>query len=223
MRSAFPNLILACDICLCPYTDHGHCGILQSDGTIDNAASIRRLAVIALHYAQSGAHIVAPSDVMDGRVGAIKQALITAGLQGHCAILSYSAKFASAFYGPFREAALSAPAFGDRRCYQLPPGARGLARRAIRRDVEEGADMIMVKPGYPYLDVVRDAAEAWPEYPLAVYQVSGEYSMLYHAAQSHKLFDLKSAVMESVEAYVRAGCSIILTYWTPQLLKWLQE
>jgi porphobilinogen synthase len=221
IRQYFPSLVIACDVCLCPYTDHGHCGLLSEDGSIDNLRSVDRLSEIALAYAQCGAHIVAPSDMLDGRIWAIKQRLMGAGLCSKVAVMSYSAKFASAFYGPFREAAQSKPCFGDRKCYQLPPGARGLARRAIQRDMQEGADMIMVKPGYPYLDIVREAAQLAGDYPVAVYQVSGEYSMLYHAAVTQKLFDLKQAVVESVEAYARAGCSIIITYWAPELLEWL--
>uniref|UniRef100_A0A8C0U5Y3 Delta-aminolevulinic acid dehydratase n=1 Tax=Cyanistes caeruleus TaxID=156563 RepID=A0A8C0U5Y3_CYACU len=156
IRSTFPELLTACDVCLCPYTSHGHCGILREDGTIQNELSCQRLAEVALAYAKAGCHIVAPSDMMDGRIAAMKQALISNDLGNKVSVMSYSAKFASCFYGPFRDAALSKPAFGDRRCYQLPPGARGLAMRAVDRDVREGADMLMVKPGMPYLDLVRD-------------------------------------------------------------------
>ncbi|XP_075761246.1 delta-aminolevulinic acid dehydratase isoform X3 [Pelodiscus sinensis] len=156
IRSSFPELLIACDVCLCPYTSHGHCGILRKDGTIQNEASCQRLAEVSLAYAKAGCHIVAPSDMMDGRVAAMKEALISHGMGNKVSVMSYSAKFASCFYGPFRDAALSKPAFGDRRCYQLPPGARGLALRAVDRDVQEGADMLMVKPGMPYLDLVRD-------------------------------------------------------------------
>ncbi|XP_009281907.1 PREDICTED: delta-aminolevulinic acid dehydratase [Aptenodytes forsteri] len=156
IRSTFPELLIACDVCLCPYTSHGHCGILREDGTIQNEISCQRLAEVALAYAKAGCHIVAPSDMMDGRIAAMKKALISNDLGNKVSVMSYSAKFASCFYGPFRDAALSKPAFGDRRCYQLPPGARGLAMRAVDRDVREGADMLMVKPGMPYLDLVRD-------------------------------------------------------------------
>lgn len=159
---------------------------------------------------------------MDGRIGAIKQALISNDMANKVSVLSYSAKFASCFYGPFRDAAQSAPAFGDRRCYQLPPGARGLARRAVDRDVQEGADMLMVKPGMPYLDIVREVKDKHLSHPLAVYHVSGEYAMLWHGAQAGA-FNLKVAVLEAMTSFRRAGADIIITYYVPQLLKWLQE
>lgn len=184
-------------VCLCPYTDHGHCGILESNGTINNESSIKRIAQVALSYAVAGAHIVAPSDMMDGRVKAIKNLLNDKGFGNKVSVLSYSVKFASSFYGPFRDAAKSAPSFGDRKCYQLPPNSSGLAKRAAVskllliifqnnlvknnntviimgfqiRDVEEGADMLMVKPGLLYLDVLRKTKDLYPEIPLFVYQV----------------------------------------------------
>ncbi|XP_029469243.1 delta-aminolevulinic acid dehydratase isoform X1 [Rhinatrema bivittatum] len=222
IRAVFPELLVACDVCLCPYTSHGHCGILREDGTLQNEASCRRLAEVALAYAKAGCHVVAPSDMMDGRIGAIKQALISNDMANKVSVLSYSAKFASCFYGPFRDAAQSAPAFGDRRCYQLPPGARGLARRAVDRDVQEGADMLMVKPGMPYLDIIREVKDKHPNHPLAVYHVSGEYAMLWHGAQAGA-FNLKVAVMEAMTSFRRAGADIIITYYVPQLLNWLQE
>ncbi|XP_070581877.1 delta-aminolevulinic acid dehydratase-like [Ptychodera flava] len=222
LRTAFPGLVIACDVCLCPYTDHGHCGILYEDGTINNTASIQRLAEVSLAYAKAGCHIIAPSDMMDGRVGAIKQILQANGLASKVSVLSYSAKFASCFYGPFRDAAKSAPAFGDRRCYQLPPGSRGLAARAVDRDVSEGADILMVKPSMPYLDIVRQTKDKYPSIPLAVYQVSGEYAMLYHGASAGAL-DLKRAVIEAITGMRRAGADIIITYYTPMLLDWFQE
>ncbi|XP_064165318.1 delta-aminolevulinic acid dehydratase isoform X3 [Anguilla rostrata] len=222
LRSCFPDLLLACDVCLCPYTSHGHCGILSDDGTLDNAASCMRLAEVALAYAQAGCHIIAPSDMMDGRIGAIKEALLSNGLGNKVSVLSYSAKFASCYYGPFRDAAQSKPAFGDRRCYQLPPGARGLALRAVERDVREGADILMVKPGLPYLDIVREVKNKHPNHPLAVYNVSGEFAMLWHGAQAGA-FVLRTAVLESMTAFRRAGADIIITYYTPQLLTWLKE
>lgn len=222
IRTKFPDLLVACDVCLCPYTSHGHCGILREDGTIQNEASCQRLAEVALAYARVGCHIVAPSDMMDGRIGAIKNALLSNDLGNKVSVMSYSAKFASCFYGPFRDAALSKPAFGDRRCYQLPPGARGLARRAVDRDVREGADMLMVKPGMPYLDLVREVKDRHPDHPLAVYHVSGEYAMLWHGAQAGA-FDLKVAVLESMTSFRRAGADIIITYYVPQLLNWLKE
>jgi len=222
LRSKFPNLFVACDVCLCEYTSHGHCGILREDGSLENQLSVKRLATVALNYAQAGAHCVAPSDMMDGRIKAIKEALIENGLAHKVMLMSYSAKFSGAFYGPFRDAVNSAPSFGDRRCYQLPAGARGLARRAIIRDMAEGADVIMVKPGMPYLDIVREAANLAPDYPIAVYQVSGEYAMLWHASQAGT-FNLKQIVLESMEGFLRAGAGIILTYYTPQILDWLDE
>uniref|UniRef100_A0A8C1R6F3 Delta-aminolevulinic acid dehydratase n=1 Tax=Cyprinus carpio TaxID=7962 RepID=A0A8C1R6F3_CYPCA len=222
LRSTFPDLVLACDVCLCPYTSHGHCGILREDGSLDNAASCLRLAEVALAYAQAGCHIIAPSDMMDGRIAAIKQALIANHFGNKVSVLSYSAKFASCYYGPFRDAAQSKPAFGDRRCYQLPPGARGLALRACDRDVKEGSDMLMVKPGLPYLDIVREVKNKHPTHPLAVYNVSGEFAMLWHGAEAGA-FDLRTAVMEAMTAFRRAGADIIITYYTPQLLTWLKE
>ncbi|KAJ3368334.1 hypothetical protein GGF31_006425 [Allomyces arbusculus] len=221
LSKAFPNLLLAVDVCLCAYTDHGHCGLLGQDGRLDNDASIAQLGRVAVHYAQAGAHIVAPSDMMDNRVHAIKDALRGASLP-YVSVMAYSAKFASVFYGPFRDAAKSAPGKGDRKCYQLPPGSRKLARRAIMRDVAEGADMIMVKPGYPYLDVVRDAAELAPDLPIAIYQVSGEYAMLYHGAAAGA-YALEDAVLESLESGLRAGATILITYYTPQVLEWIQS
>ncbi|KAI8995048.1 delta-aminolevulinic acid dehydratase [Pilobolus umbonatus] len=222
LREKFPQLFVACDVCLCEYTSHGHCGILREDGTLNNDLSIKRLAEVAVNYAKAGAQCVAPSDMMDGRIRAIKSGLMSAGLAHKVMLISYSAKFAGPWYGPFREAANSAPTFGDRRCYQLPSNARGLARRAIKRDIEEGADGIMVKPGLPYLDIVREAAEIASDYPISVYQVSGEYSMLYHSAKAG-VFDLKAAVMDSMTGFLRAGATLIITYYTPDLLTWIDE
>lgn len=222
IRRVFPEVVVACDVCLCEYTSHGHCGELREDGTIENGASVRRMAEVAVAYAKAGAHMVAPSDMMDGRIRAIKQALIDNGFSNRCNLMSYSAKFASSMYGPFREAAGSVPNFGHRKCYQLPPNARGLARRAIIRDVDEGADIIMVKPGMPYLDIIADARELAPNHPLAVYQVSGEYSMIVAGANAG-VYDLKTMALESMDGFLRAGCTLILTYFTPQLLDWLDE
>ncbi|XP_074067228.1 delta-aminolevulinic acid dehydratase [Macrotis lagotis] len=222
LRKVFPSLLVACDVCLCPYTSHGHCGLLREDGSFRAEDSSRRLAEVALAYAKAGCQVVAPSDMMDGRIAAIKEALITHGLGNKVSVMSYSAKFASCFYGPFRDAAHSSPAFGDRRCYQLPPGARGLALRAVDRDVREGADILMVKPGLPYLDIVREVKNKHSVLPLAVYHVSGEFAMLWHGAQAGA-FDLKTAVLEAVTAFRRAGADIIITYYTPQLLQWLKE
>ena len=218
LKASFPDLLLVADVCLCEYTDHGHCGILNKDGTVDNAASVARLAEIATAYAHAGAHVVAPSDMMDGRVGAIKAALCEGGLN-RVAIMSYAAKFASCFYGPFRDAADCAPKFGDRQAYQLPPAARGLALRAVERDVAEGADFVIVKPAGPYMDIVRETKNMVCV-PVAAYQVSGEYAMLVHAAEKGA-FDLRKAVMESLVGLRRAGADILVTYFAPQVLEWI--
>lgn len=223
LRHHFPELYIATDVCLCEYTSHGHCGLLTEDGSLDNGPSIARIAEVSVAYAQAGAHCVAPSDMNDGRVLAIKNGLQKAGLSHSTTVMSYAAKFASALYGPFRDAVDSAPSFGDRAKYQLPPPSRGLARRAIVRDVREGADMIMVKPGMPYLDLVAAAAqELSPDLPVAVYQVSGEFAMLHAAAQAG-VFDLKRMALETVQSYVRAGASLVLTYFTPELLDWIDS
>jgi len=220
LRELFPSLYIACDVCLCEYTDHGHCGLLHDDGTINTAPSVDRIAEVAVNYAKAGAHCVAPSDMMDGRIKGIKRGLIDAGLGNKCTLMSYSAKFASSLYGPFRDAAGSAPSFGDRKCYQLPPSAKGLARRAIQRDTAEGADIIMVKPAMPYLDIIADAAQLAPDHPLACYQVSGEFAMVVAGARAG-VYDLKTMAFESVDSMIRAGATIILTYFTPDFLDWL--
>lgn len=220
LRTLYPSLYIACDVCLCEYTSHGHCGFLHQDGTINTEPSVERLAEVALNYALAGAHCVAPSDMMDGRIKAIKRKLIEAGLGNRCTLMSYSAKFASSLYGPFRDAAGSAPAFGDRKCYQLPPPAKGLAKRAILRDATEGADIIMVKPALPYLDVIADAAELVPNHPIACYQVSGEFAMI-HAGAKAGVYELKTMAFEAAESMVRAGAGIILSYFTPEFLEWL--
>lgn len=222
LRKHFEDLVVACDVCLCAYTSHGHCGIFGKDGTIDNQASINRLAEQALSYARAGAQVVAPSDMMDGRIGAIKAALREAGLLSKVSVLSYAAKFSSSFYGPFRDAAKSAPAFGDRKCYQLPPPSKGLANRAVERDVEEGADMLMVKPGLAYLDIVRQTKDKYPDHPLFIYQVSGEYAMLHHGA-SAGAFNLKTTLTEVLTSMRRAGADVIISYYTPMVLDWIQK
>ncbi|KAG8297205.1 hypothetical protein J6590_040347 [Homalodisca vitripennis] len=204
LRSSFPDLVIACDVCLCSYTIHGHCGILRDNGSIHNELSIRRLAEVAVAYAKAGCHIVAPSDMMDGRVLAIKNALREAQMYSSVSLLSYAVKFASAFYGPFREASKSSPAFGNRKAYQLPPGSSGLAARSASRDVDEGCDLLMVKPGIAYLDILRQTKQAYPNIPLFVYQVSGEYAMLYHAAKAGS-FSLEDGVAETLTAFRRAG------------------
>jgi porphobilinogen synthase len=222
LRRIYPQLTLMADVCLCGYTSHGHCGIFTHEMNIDNDASVTRLSTIAVAYARAGAHVIAPSDMMDGRVGAIKAALRATDekLSSRVAVMSYAAKFASCFYGPFRDAAHSGMAFGDRSLYQLPPGSRTLALRAVDRDISEGADFIMVKPGGPYLDICRDVVNAYGDrVPIAVYQVSGEYAMLHHAAAAGA-FDLRRAVEESLVAFRRAGVTIIITYFAPQVLEW---
>ncbi|KAJ5248660.1 Delta-aminolevulinic acid dehydratase [Penicillium chermesinum] len=220
LRSRLPQLYITTDVCLCEYTSHGHCGILREDGTLDNAQSVDRISDVALAYAVAGAHCVAPSDMNDGRVRGIKLKLIEAGLAHRVLLMSYSAKFSGCLYGPFRDAAGSVPSFGDRQCYQLPPGGRGLARRAIQRDMAEGADIIMVKPASSYLDIIRDAKELAEDLPVAAYQVSGEYAMI-HAGAKAGVFDLKAMVLESTQGILRAGAGILLTYFVPELLDWL--
>ncbi|XP_065067895.1 delta-aminolevulinic acid dehydratase-like [Rhopilema esculentum] len=222
LRDSFPNLLIACDVCLCTFTSHGHCGIIKDNGTIDIKATTELLAKVALVYAEAGCHIVAPSDTMDGRVKMIAKILDTHGYRRQVAIMSYSAKFASCFYGPFRDAASSAPSFGDRKCYQLPPGGKGLALRSTERDIHEGADIVMVKPGMPYLDLVQQIKAKHPEFPLAIYQVSGEYAMLYHASKAGA-FQLEAAVLEAVTSMRRAGADIIISYFTPLLLEILEK
>ncbi|KAJ7780514.1 hypothetical protein DFH07DRAFT_865108 [Mycena maculata] len=222
IRALFPSLYIATDVCLCEYTDHGHCGLLHADGTIDTEPSVARIAEVALSYARAGADCVAPSDMMDGRIKAIKRALIDAGYGNKCTLMAYSAKFASSLYGPFRDAAGSAPSFGNRKCYQLPPAGRGLARRAIQRDAAEGADIIMVKPAMPYLDIIADAAQLAPDHPLACYQVSGEFAMV-HAGAKAGVYALRDMAFESVDGMLRAGATVILTYFTPDFLDWLDE
>jgi porphobilinogen synthase len=208
IRRAAPELCVITDVCLCEYTDHGHCGIVE-DGEVRNDPTLERLAATAVSHARAGAHVVAPSDMMDGRVGAIRAALDRAGFED-VAILAYAAKFASAYYGPFREAAESAPAFGDRRGYQMDPPNRREALREMRLDLEEGADVLMVKPALPYLDVLADARRAF-DVPLAAYHVSGEYAMIRAAAERGWL-DGARAMEEALVAIVRAGADWILTY-----------
>lgn len=218
----YPEVMIACDVCLCAYTDHGHCCVMGPDGTIDNQKSVERLTQVAKKFADTGCTLIAPSDMMDGRIASMKEMLLINGYGAKVAVMSYSAKFASAFYGPFRSAAGSKPSFGDRKCYQLPVGARGLARRAIIRDRNEGADILMVKPGYPYLDIVRDAKELVPDIPLAIYQVSGEYALLWNGADKG-IIDLKDGVMESLVSARRAGATILITYFAPLVLNWINE
>ncbi|KAI4208529.1 MAG: hypothetical protein LQ346_000039 [Caloplaca aetnensis] len=220
LRSKFPTLFIVADVCLCEYTSHGHCGILRDDGSLNNALSVDRISDVAIAYAEAGAHCVAPSDMNDGRIKSIKLKLIEAGIAHKTVLMSYSAKFSGCLYGPFRDAAGSTPSFGDRKCYQLPPGGRGLARRAITRDIQEGADIIMVKPASSYLDIISDAKDIGRNMPVAAYQVSGEFAMI-HAGAKAGVFDLKAMAFESTEGILRAGATIVVSYFTPDFLDWL--
>lgn len=222
LKENFPDLFIMCDVCLCEYTSHGHCGVLREDGTIIREQSVRRLASVAVNYAKAGAHAVAPSDMVDGRICEIKQGLIDHDLAHRTMLFSYSAKFASNLYGPFRDLTGSAPSFGDRKAYQLPPVGRGLARRALQRDIDEGADAIIVKPSTFYLDIVSDAAEICKNYPIATYQVSGEFAMI-HAAAANGIVDLKSMAFEAAHGSLRAGANLLISYFTPEFLVWLDE
>ena len=222
LRSRFPALYIIADVCLCEYTSHGHCGILREDGSLHNALSVERISDVALAYAHAGAHCVAPSDMNDGRIRAIKLKLIEDGIAHQTLLMSYSAKFSGCLYGPFRDAAGSAPSFGDRKCYQLPPGGRGLAHRAIQRDIAEGADVIMIKPASSYLDIISDAKRIGPDLPIAAYQVSGEFAMI-HAAAKAGVFDLRQMATESTEGILRAGATIVVSYFTPEFLTWLSS
>ena len=222
LRTTFPSLVIVTDVCLCAWTETGHCCTFDPvTKRMNNEESVQHLARLSVAYAKSGAHIIAPSDMMDGRIGTIRSELNKKGFLD-VSIMSYAAKFASCFYGPFRDAAGSAPSFGDRKSYQLPPGSSGLAMRAVERDINEGADFIMIKPGLPYLDIVKEISLKHPEIPLAVYHVSGEYSMLYHSAAAGA-FDLKTALMEVLTSFKRSGVSIVITYFTPDILKFLKE
>ncbi|HEV7752159.1 MAG TPA: porphobilinogen synthase [Baekduia sp.] len=219
LKAAHPDLVVLTDVCLCEYTDHGHCGRLLEDGTVDNDASLELLARTAVSHARAGADGVAPSDMMDGRVGALRAALDAEGFSD-TPIIAYSAKYASAFYGPFREAAGSTPSFGDRRGYQMDPGNGDEALREVLLDVEEGADMVMVKPAGPYLDVLWRVKEA-TRMPVAAYQVGGEYVMIKAAAATGHL-DERTAVLESLTSIRRAGADIVITYYAKDAAQWLQ-
>ena len=219
IKEAHPELVVITDVCLCEYTSHGHCGVVRPDGEVDNDMSLELLAKTAISQANAGADIVAPSDMMDGRVGALRSQLDAEG-HSELPIIAYSAKFASAFYGPFREAAESTPAFGDRRSYQMDPANSDEAVREALLDVEEGADVVMVKPALPYLDVIRRVNEA-TLLPVAAYNVSGEYAMLKAAAAAGYL-DERSAVLESLTGIRRAGADIVITYHAKDVAQWLQ-
>jgi porphobilinogen synthase len=217
LRPRFPELVLMTDVCLCEYTSHGHCGVVV-DGEVHNDQSLELLARTAVSHVEAGADVVAPSDMMDGRVAAIREALDDRGFES-TPILAYSAKYASAFYGPFREAADSTPSFGDRRGYQMDPANVREALRECELDLDEGADALMIKPALPYLDVIRAVRETY-DVPIAAYNVSGEYAMVRAAAASGWL-DERTAAIESLTAIKRAGADLILTYWAKDLAQWL--
>jgi porphobilinogen synthase len=217
IKDEFPDLVIVTDVCLCEYTDHGHCGVVQ-EGEVLNDVTLELLAKMAVTHAESGADIVAPSDMMDGRVAAIRNALDDEGLTDTI-LMSYSSKFASAFYGPFREAAESAPAFGDRKTYQMDPANLEEAVRESLLDIEEGADMIMVKPAIPFLDVIH-AVKQETKFPLAAYNVSGEYAMI-KAAAANGWLDEQRAVLEAITGIKRAGADLIITYHAKDIATWL--
>lgn len=229
IKSAVPEMVVITDVCLCEYTDHGHCGLLNvgpslpnpnlPEGYVLNDDTLKVLAKVALSHAQAGADIVAPSGMMDGMVSTIRTALDASDFD-HIAILAYSVKYASGFYGPFREAAESPPKFGDRKSHQMDPANSREALRETALDIAEGADMLMVKPALPYLDVIHKISENYPQYPLAAYNVSGEYSML-KAASANGWLDEKTVVLETLTAIKRAGADLILTYHAKDAARWL--
>ena len=218
IKAACPQLSVWADVCLCGATDHGHCGHVSAQGTIDNDSSVATLAQVALNYARAGADAVAPSDMMDGRVAAIRALLDTSG-HATTPVIAYAAKYASAFYGPFREAAESAPAFGDRRSYQMDPANAREALREVLLDVEEGADLVMVKPAGPYLDVIRQVRDT-VRVPLVAYQVSGEFSLIKAAAERGWIEE-RAAVLETLTGIRRAGADLIISYFAPEVVRWL--
>jgi porphobilinogen synthase len=217
LRPRFPELVLITDVCLCEYTAHGHCGLVE-DGRVLNDPTLEVLARTAVSHAEAGADVVAPSDMMDGRVAALREALDDAGFE-ETPIVSYAAKYASAFYGPFREAAESAPAFGDRRAYQMDPANVREALRECELDVAEGADVLMIKPAMPNLDVLRAVRERF-DLPVAAYNVSGEYAMV-KAAAARGWLEERQAALESLAAIKRAGADFVVSYWTKELAGWL--
>lgn len=219
LKAAFPQLLVVTDVCLCQYTSHGHCGELHS-GKVQNDPTLERLALVALSHAIAGADMVAPSDMMDGRVGAIRETLERAGYHD-TAIMSYAVKYASAFYGPFREAAQSAPGQGDRKSYQMDPANRREAMREARLDIHEGADILMVKPALAYLDILSDLRRE-TDYPIAAYHVSGEYSMVKAAAERGWL-DERAVMLEVLTSIKRAGADLILTYAAADACRWLKN
>ena len=219
IKQACPQLLVWADVCLCGATDHGHCGHVTAAGVIDNDSSVRTLAQVALNYARAGADAVAPSDMMDGRVGAIRALLDAEGFAA-TPIVAYAAKYASSFYGPFREAAESAPAFGDRRSYQMDPSNAREALREVLLDVAEGADLVMVKPAGPYLDIIRQVRDA-VRVPVVAYQVSGEFSLI-KAAAARGWIDERAAVLETLTGIRRAGADLIISYFAPEVARWLR-
>jgi porphobilinogen synthase len=219
IKEQYPELVVITDVCLCEYTSHGHCGVVREDGSVDNDVTLELLAKTAISHAKSGADAVAPSDMMDGRVAALRAQLDAEG-HSETPIVAYSAKFASAFYGPFREAAESTPQFGDRRSYQMDPANADEAVREALLDVEEGADVVMVKPALPYLDVIRRVKDE-TRLPVAAYNVSGEYSMIKAAAAAGYL-DERAAVLEALTGIRRAGADIVITYHAKDVAEWLQ-
>jgi porphobilinogen synthase len=218
IKQAHPDLLVMTDVCLCEYTSHGHCGLLRADGAVDNDSSVDLIARTAVSQARAGADVVAPSDMMDGRIGAVRAALDEEGFTD-TPIVAYSAKFASAFYGPFREAADSTPAFGDRRAYQMDPANGDEAVREALLDVQEGADVVMVKPALPYLDVIRRVKDA-TRLPVAAYNVSGEYAMI-KAASAAGMLDERAAVLEALTSIRRAGADVVITYHAKDAAQWL--
>ena len=220
IKAQHPDLLVITDLCLCEYTSHGHCGVLREDGEVDNDLTLELLARTAVSQAEAGADVVAPSDMMDGRVGSIRHQLDEEGHSG-VPIIAYSAKYASAYYGPFRDAAESTPEFGDRRGYQMDPANAAEAVREAELDLDEGADMVMVKPALPYLDVVRRVKDATGA-PVAAYHVSGEYSML-KAAAANGWIDERAAVLEMLTSIRRAGADVVLTYWAVEAARLLRR
>jgi porphobilinogen synthase len=221
LKDASPELVVVTDVCLCEYTDHGHCGLLDADGYVLNDETLEVLGRIAVSHAEAGADVVAPSGMIDGMVGAIRTALDSEGLE-RVAVLSYAVKYASAFYGPFRDAAEGAPAFGDRKSHQMDPANAREAVREAALDVDQGADALLVKPALGYLDVVRDVRTRFPELPLAAYNVSGEYSMV-KAAAANGWLDERSVVLEVLTGIRRAGADLVVTYHAKEAAAWLQE
>jgi len=212
LRPRFPELLLMSDVCLCEYTSHGHCGVVRASGEVDNDASLELIVRTAVSHVEAGADVVCPSDMMDGRVGAIREQL------PETPIIAYSAKYASAFYGPFRDVADSAPAFGDRRGYQMDPGNVREALRECEQDIDEGADLVMIKPALPYLDVIRAARDRFDQ-PIGAYNVSGEYAMVKAAAAVGDL-DERTAAIECLTAIRRAGADLVFTYWAKEFASW---